>query len=109
MHCRCIAIDCRGYGDTDKPSGINAYDINVLADDISNLAKALKTDTFTLVGHDWGGMIGYQVCLRWVPNQLCMMCTDLAFKLWTRLRNIARGQTRSRREKYEVPRRTHTS
>ena len=66
MHRRCIAIDCRGYGDTDKPSGINAYDIDVLADDISNLAKALECDTFTLVGHDWGGMIGYQVCLRWV-------------------------------------------
>ena len=65
MHRRCIAIDCRGYGDTDKPSGINAYDIDVLADDISNLAKALECDTFTLVGHDWGGMIGYQVCLRW--------------------------------------------
>lgn len=73
MHCiRCIAIDCRGYGDTDKPSGIHNYDINVLADDISNLAKALKCDTFTLVGHDWGGMIGYQVCLRWVRNHFCL-------------------------------------
>ena len=88
MHCiRCIAIDCRGYGDTDKPSGIHNYDINVLADDISNLAKALKCDTFTLVGHDWGGMIGYQVCLRWVPNpnQLCVMCTKLNISNYIRL------------------------
>ena len=65
MHCdRCIAVDCRGYGDTDKPSGKHAYDVDVLADDIANLAKALKCDSFTLVGHGWGGMVGYQVCLR---------------------------------------------
>jgi epoxide hydrolase 4 len=36
-----IAIDQRGYGDSDKPEGINEYHINKMADDINALAKHL--------------------------------------------------------------------
>ena len=59
-----MAPDNRGYGETDKPSGIQSYSLDILADDVANLAKKLGREKFILVGHDWGGAIGYQVCLR---------------------------------------------
>ena len=61
---RCVAVDNRGYGETDKPSGIQNYSIDILADDVANLAKELGRKKFILVGHDWGGAIGYRVCQR---------------------------------------------
>ena len=57
-------MDNRGYGETDKPSGIQNYSIDILADDVANLAKELGRKKFILVGHDWGGAIGYRVCQR---------------------------------------------
>ncbi len=38
----CVAPDLRGYGDTDKPSGIDQYTTDKLADDIKNLVKGSK-------------------------------------------------------------------
>ena len=57
----CIAPDNRGYGDSDKPYGINNYHINMLVDDVMNLVKGLGRQNCILVGHDWGGIIGYKV------------------------------------------------
>lgn len=64
-HLRCVAVDNRGYGDSDKPCGMEHYSIDQLADDIANLAKALGRKKIILVGHDWGGNICYQVCQKY--------------------------------------------
>ncbi len=37
--CRCVAPDLRGYGDTEKPSGVEEYSIENLAGDVNNLVK----------------------------------------------------------------------
>ena len=57
-------MDNRGYGESDKPRHQRDYSVDKLAEDVANLAKHLGRDKFILVGHDWGGAIGYQVCLR---------------------------------------------
>ena len=36
---RCVAPDMRGYGDSDKPAGIENYHVSMLADDVKNLVK----------------------------------------------------------------------
>ena len=57
-------MDNRGYGESDKPKSQSFYSVDKLADDVANLAKHLGRDKFILVGHDWGGAIGYEVtCL----------------------------------------------
>jgi pimeloyl-ACP methyl ester carboxylesterase len=56
---RVVAPDQRGYGESDKPKGIAAYDLDVLAADIAGLADALGRDRFAVVGHDWGGSVGW--------------------------------------------------
>ena len=57
---RCVAMDNRGYGESDKPKNQRDYSVDKLADDVANLAKHLGRDNFILVGHDWGGAIGYE-------------------------------------------------
>ena len=58
----CVALDNRGYGDSDKPYGVENYALGTLATDIKNLVEALGRKDCILVGHDWGGAIGYAVC-----------------------------------------------
>ena len=54
-----IVPDTRGINLSDKPEGDENYDLDVLADDIKGLAEALNLGKFTLVGHDWGGIIAW--------------------------------------------------
>ena len=58
---RVVAPDQRGYGSTDKPLGVAAYRIDVLADDVVAIADALGHERFVLIGHDWGGIVAWRV------------------------------------------------
>ena len=58
---RCIAPDQRGYGNSSRPEGVEHYDPMTLAQDIGLLAEALELETYTIVGHDWGGAIAWIV------------------------------------------------
>lgn len=65
---RCIAPDQRGYRGSSKPQEVEAYAPNLLIGDIFLLADALGVDTFTIVGHDWGGAIAWGVALAGQMN-----------------------------------------
>lgn len=56
---RVIVPDQRGYNESDKPKGVRAYAIAKLLGDLEGLAEALGLDRFHLVGHDWGGIVGW--------------------------------------------------
>lgn len=58
---RVVAVDMRGYNLSDKPEGIDAYKINVLAADIAELIKALGEKNAFIVAHDWGGAVAWAV------------------------------------------------
>lgn len=60
---RAIAPDMRGYGETDKPPKIEDYDIHHLVGDMVGLLDALAIKKAVFVGHDWGGVILWQVGL----------------------------------------------
>ena len=61
---RVIAPDQRGYGATDRPEPVEAYDIEHLTGDLVGLLDHLKIDKAIFVGHDWGGFIVWQMPLR---------------------------------------------
>lgn len=52
-----VAPDTRGYGQTDQPKEIEAYDIFQLTGDLVGLVNALGDDPVVIVGHDWGAWI----------------------------------------------------
>lgn len=60
---RCIAPDQRGYRGSSKPTGAENYTPDKLIGDFFLLAAALGVDTFTIIGHDWGGAIAWGVAL----------------------------------------------
>lgn len=52
---RAVAVDLRGYGDTDKPP--RGYDGWTLAGDVVGLIRALGYGQATLIGHADGGLV----------------------------------------------------
>src|ERR1700692_3293385 len=54
---RVVAPDQRGYGKTDKPEPIEAYNILNLVGDIVGLVNALGQERAVIVGHDWGAVV----------------------------------------------------
>lgn len=62
MGYRCIGIDCRGFGLSDKP--FEGYNYDRLADDIRQVVEELKLQDFILGGHSTGGAI----CVRYMAR-----------------------------------------
>jgi len=60
---RVIAVDQRGYNLSDKPKGIKAYTGEELAKDIHDLAEQMNYKKIHVVGHDWGGMVGWYLAI----------------------------------------------
>ena len=67
---RCIAPDQRGYRGSSKPQEVSAYTPDKLAGDIFQLAETLGIETFTVVGHDWGGAIAWFVAALGQGNRV---------------------------------------
>lgn len=73
-----VAIDLRGYGDSEKPAGKSEYSIQNLVKDIKEIIEGLGRNVFKkpgqktlqlyyigyssciLVSHDWGGVISWR-------------------------------------------------
>ena len=56
---RAVAVDLRGYGDSDKPP--RGYDGWTLAGDVAGLVRALGERSAAIVGHDWGAALAWTV------------------------------------------------
>lgn len=62
MGYRCIGIDQRGFGKSDKP--FTGYDYDRLADDVKCVVDVLKLEKFILSGHSTGGAIAIRYMAR---------------------------------------------
>lgn len=59
---RVLALDLRGFGWSDAPP--DGYDKENMATDVAAVLDALGIERVKLVGHDWGGWIGFLLALR---------------------------------------------
>lgn len=59
---RCIGLDTRGFGQSDKPW--RGYDYDRLSDDVRCVVEAFKLRDFTLAGHSAGGAIAIRYMAR---------------------------------------------
>lgn len=56
-HYKIVAVDLRGYGDSDKPEGIRNYTNKLMASDIAGILAELKLTSAYVVGHDRGARV----------------------------------------------------
>jgi epoxide hydrolase 4 len=60
---RAVAPDMRGYNLSEKPEGVDHYQMKDLVEDVRALAEHLGYKKFILVGHDWGGGVAWSFAI----------------------------------------------
>lgn len=78
---RVICPDLRGFGWSEAPRG--SYLKADLADDVIALLEQLELGRVRLGGHDWGGMVGFHVCLK-APDRVSHYAAAAISHLWVR-------------------------
>jgi pimeloyl-ACP methyl ester carboxylesterase len=58
---RVIVPDQRGFGESDKPSDVEAYQLPKLASDVLGILNELGIERTHLVAHDWGASVGWLI------------------------------------------------
>lgn len=58
-----VAIDQRGYNLSDKPKGVESYDMQLLVADVAAVIRHLGRERATIVGHDWGGAVAWRTAM----------------------------------------------
>jgi len=61
---RVVAPDMRGYNLSDKPLGVRAYRVELLARDVERLIRTCGKGAATVVGHDWGAIAAWIAAMR---------------------------------------------
>jgi pimeloyl-ACP methyl ester carboxylesterase len=59
-----VAIDQRGYNRSDQPEGQSSYSMQHLVSDIAAVIRHFGEERATVVGHDWGGAVAWQVAFN---------------------------------------------
>jgi epoxide hydrolase 4 len=62
-HFLVVAVDLRGYNQSDQPKGVENYTLDKLVGDVDAVVKHFGHEKATLVGHDWGGYIGWRYAM----------------------------------------------
>jgi pimeloyl-ACP methyl ester carboxylesterase len=60
-HYTVVALDMRGFGESDAPEHSRSYSMDVLCLDVVAVIKACGFESCILIGHDWGGMVAWNV------------------------------------------------
>ncbi|MFC7070855.1 alpha/beta fold hydrolase [Halobaculum lipolyticum] len=61
---RVVVPDQRGYNRSERPGRVADYRIEELAADVTGLIDAYDRDTAAVVGHDWGGVVGWWTAIH---------------------------------------------
>jgi len=83
---RVIALDLRGFGWSEAPA--DGYEKENLADDVLAVLDELGIERVKLVGHDWGGWIGFLLCLK-APQRFERYLALNILPPWTSIRQMA--------------------
>ena len=99
-----VALDLRGYGASDKPP--RGYDLPTLAADIAALVRALGEQDAVLVGHDWGGLLGWTTAALHPRSVRTLVVLSMAHPRRLRAAMADPGQRRASRYalRYQLPR-----
>jgi pimeloyl-ACP methyl ester carboxylesterase len=60
---RVLAPDMRGFGRSEAPPEVEAYDVVELCGDVSRLLDGIGAERAAIVGHDWGANVAWHFAL----------------------------------------------
>lgn len=60
---RAVSFDQRGYGASSKPPNVTDYSLEILVEDVIGLLDRLGIDKATVIGHDWGSIVGWTAAI----------------------------------------------
>ena len=66
-HFRAIAVDLKGCGESGRPD--SDYSVPALRDELLELFEAMELERPSVIGHDWGGVIGFDIA-RTHPDRI---------------------------------------
>jgi pimeloyl-ACP methyl ester carboxylesterase len=66
---RVIAPDLRGFGESDRPDGVEHYTMPTLVGDVLGVLDSLGVSRAAVVGHDWGAALGWALA-GFVPDRV---------------------------------------
>lgn len=75
--------DQRGYGGSDAPQEIEAYDIRHLTGDVVGIADALGHSTCIVIGHDWGAPVAWNTALLHAERVRAVVGMSVPYMRWT--------------------------
>ena len=61
---RAVAPDLRGYGDSSRPKGREAYRLEHLVEDAAQIFDALGAKRRLLIAHDWGALVAWAFAMQ---------------------------------------------
>jgi pimeloyl-ACP methyl ester carboxylesterase len=96
-HYTVVALDTRGYNESDKPEGVESYDITLLVGDVAAVIRNEGREKAIIVGHDWGGAIawGFAATLPAMTEKLIIVNLPHIENLVRELRNNPQQQANS--------------
>jgi pimeloyl-ACP methyl ester carboxylesterase len=99
-----VAPDLRGYGASDKPP--RGYDLPTLSADVAALVRALGEKDAVVVGHDWGGLLGWTTAALHPRMVRRLVVLSMAHPRRLRAGMTDRAQRRASRYflRFQVPR-----
>ncbi|HVE72882.1 MAG TPA: alpha/beta hydrolase [Thermoanaerobaculia bacterium] len=60
---RAVAPDLRGYADSPKPQGVEAYVMTEVVADVVELIESMSSVPVVVVGHDWGAIVAWNLAM----------------------------------------------
>ena len=79
-HYTVVAIDLRGYGDSEKPLGggdHSDYSFRTMANDAVQVMQELGYSKFAVVGHDRGARVGFRMSLDYPDKVTHLISLDI--------------------------------
>ncbi|KAJ6798527.1 Uncharacterized protein M6B38_209680 [Iris pallida] len=84
---RAVAPDLRGYGDTDAPPSVSDYSIFHIVGDVVALIDSLGQDQVYVVGHDWGALVAWNLCMFRPDKVKALVNLSVAYRPWHQTAN----------------------
>lgn len=74
---RVAALDQRGYNLSDKPAGVEQYELADLSADVAAVIRDQGETRAVIVGHDWGGAVAWNFAMQYPQMTAGLVILDL--------------------------------